>query len=322
MNERAGMQGDWKVDVSGRDSRSRPPPQKTMNPWGYEETKDDLRQSIWAGRTPNNANSFADMLAHSPDNGRNLHPPTPIARPPASRQISPSLSVDDEFLSLGSFEASGYYSNQSSLFDFKQFTQGLQLSVKTGSDIFAREQSSSSSAENSDENFSERYFSPFTDYFSEISNSPDSSLPVEPPAAQFGLDLGSNPSTCSREATNAESLRWSEDSDEGRQSQLSTNTGEYIVNHKKFKTKLCRSVTSGIICGYEDRCQFAHSIAELRPSKYPINYKSINCRQFHTTGKCLHAGRCTFIHNLNEIEQQMILEFKQLKGFDEFLMNL
>ena len=53
MNERAGMQGDWKVDVSGRDSRSRPPPQKTMNPWGYEETKDDLRQSIWAGRTPN-----------------------------------------------------------------------------------------------------------------------------------------------------------------------------------------------------------------------------------------------------------------------------
>ncbi|XP_075239589.1 uncharacterized protein LOC142335118 isoform X2 [Convolutriloba macropyga] len=98
--------------------------------------------------------------------------------------------------------------------------------------------------------------------------------------------------------------------------------GNDIINHKKFKTKLCRSVTSGTICGYADRCQYAHNSQELRPSKYPINYKTIKCRQFHATGKCLHAGRCTFLHDMNPIEKQMMIEFETLKGFDEFLMNL
>ena len=95
-----------------------------------------------------------------------------------------------------------------------------------------------------------------------------------------------------------------------------------VQNHKKFKTKMCLTVSNGRECMYGDRCQFSHNLEELRPTRYPLNYKKIKCRQFHTTGQCQFAGRCTYVHDLNPLETQMIKEFKELKGFNEFLKSL
>ena len=91
-----------------------------------------------------------------------------------------------------------------------------------------------------------------------------------------------------------------------------------VPTNSKYKTLMCRNINSPQGCSYGDRCQYAHSISELRtfvgqisqnqienpnaqnqPAKQrnPLNYKTAKCRNFEQTGTCKYGSRCNFIHN-------------------------
>lgn len=68
----------------------------------------------------------------------------------------------------------------------------------------------------------------------------------------------------------------------------------------RYKTELCSRYTESGTCSYEDRCQFAHGLHELRvPSQHP-KYKTELCRSFHSLGFCPYGLRCLFIHSPDE----------------------
>jgi butyrate response factor 1 len=64
-----------------------------------------------------------------------------------------------------------------------------------------------------------------------------------------------------------------------------------------YKTEKCRQ---GWMhpdrCTYGDRCQFAHSKAELRPRNHGKNYRTTLCRNYERDGNCPYGSRCRFIH--------------------------
>ncbi|KAF9931123.1 hypothetical protein FBU30_010743 [Linnemannia zychae] len=70
-------------------------------------------------------------------------------------------------------------------------------------------------------------------------------------------------------------------------------------NNKKaelYKTELCISVHTGLVCKYGDNCQFAHSVAELQHVNRHPRYKTQLCTSFQNQGSCKYNDRCTFIH--------------------------
>ncbi|XP_069501268.1 mRNA decay activator protein ZFP36L2-like [Ambystoma mexicanum] len=68
----------------------------------------------------------------------------------------------------------------------------------------------------------------------------------------------------------------------------------------RYKTELCSRYTESGTCSYDDRCQFAHGLHELRvPSQHP-KYKTELCRSFHSLGFCPYGLRCLFIHSPDE----------------------
>ncbi|KAF8939170.1 hypothetical protein BGZ47_008278 [Haplosporangium gracile] len=74
-------------------------------------------------------------------------------------------------------------------------------------------------------------------------------------------------------------------------------------NNKKvelYKTELCISVHSGLVCKYGDNCQFAHSVAELQHVDRHPRYKTQLCTSFQSQGFCKYNDRCTFIHHPEE----------------------
>ncbi|KAF9908242.1 hypothetical protein EC991_010082 [Linnemannia zychae] len=74
-------------------------------------------------------------------------------------------------------------------------------------------------------------------------------------------------------------------------------------NNKKaelYKTELCISVHSGLVCKYGDNCQFAHSVAELQHVHRHPRYKTQLCTSFQSQGFCKYNDRCTFIHHPEE----------------------
>ncbi|KAF9148708.1 hypothetical protein BG015_009548 [Linnemannia schmuckeri] len=74
-------------------------------------------------------------------------------------------------------------------------------------------------------------------------------------------------------------------------------------NNKKaelYKTELCISVHSGLVCKYGDNCQFAHSVAELQHVNRHPRYKTQLCTSFQSQGFCKYNDRCTFIHHPEE----------------------
>ncbi|KAF9130437.1 hypothetical protein BGW39_003073 [Mortierella sp. 14UC] len=74
-------------------------------------------------------------------------------------------------------------------------------------------------------------------------------------------------------------------------------------NNKKaelYKTELCISVHSGLVCKYGDNCQFAHSVAELQHVNRHPRYKTQLCTSFQSHGFCKYNDRCTFIHHPDE----------------------
>ncbi|CAD24953.1 ZINC FINGER PROTEIN [Encephalitozoon cuniculi GB-M1] len=66
--------------------------------------------------------------------------------------------------------------------------------------------------------------------------------------------------------------------------------------YQLYKTEMCRSHTEIGYCRYGDKCQFAHSKAELRYVQRHPKYKTETCKTFWEEGSCPYGKRCCFIH--------------------------
>lgn len=66
--------------------------------------------------------------------------------------------------------------------------------------------------------------------------------------------------------------------------------------YQLYKTEMCRSHTEIGYCKYGDKCQFAHSEAELRYVQRHPKYKTETCKTFWEEGSCPYGKRCCFIH--------------------------
>ncbi|KAI5160579.1 hypothetical protein NEAUS03_1227 [Nematocida ausubeli] len=72
-----------------------------------------------------------------------------------------------------------------------------------------------------------------------------------------------------------------------------------IISKKKislYKTEICKSFENSNFCTYGDKCQFAHSLNELRDIERHPRYKTELCKTYTTTGECTYGKRCCFIH--------------------------
>ncbi|KAF8378661.1 hypothetical protein HHK36_030010 [Tetracentron sinense] len=72
-----------------------------------------------------------------------------------------------------------------------------------------------------------------------------------------------------------------------------------------FKTELCNKWQETGTCPYEDQCQFAHGIPELRPVIRHQRYKTEVCRMVLGGDRCPYGHRCHFRHALTEQERFM-----------------
>ncbi|OAG28812.1 hypothetical protein NEDG_00951 [Nematocida displodere] len=63
-----------------------------------------------------------------------------------------------------------------------------------------------------------------------------------------------------------------------------------------YKTEICKSFETSNFCAYGDKCQFAHSLEELRDVERHPRYKTELCKTYTTQGSCSYGKRCCFIH--------------------------
>ena len=84
----------------------------------------------------------------------------------------------------------------------------------------------------------------------------------------------------------------------------------------RYKTTLCKKFSSGQVCPYGDKCQFAHGSQELRmfqgqnlmqnmgmnnnPNNKSqnnfLNYKIVKCKNWEKDHTCKYGAHCTFAH--------------------------
>lgn len=77
----------------------------------------------------------------------------------------------------------------------------------------------------------------------------------------------------------------------------------FDASNPLYKTELCRSFEEFGQCRYGTKCQFAHSLTELRPVQRHPKYKTEVCKTFATTGTCPYGTRCRFIHQTQTLAQ-------------------
>lgn len=79
----------------------------------------------------------------------------------------------------------------------------------------------------------------------------------------------------------------------------------YHINKKYmlYKTEICRSHSETGFCKYGNKCQFAHSLTELRNVNRHPRYKTETCKTFWEEGSCPYGTRCCFIHVKNEFKE-------------------
>ncbi|KAJ3118556.1 hypothetical protein HDU96_000508 [Phlyctochytrium bullatum] len=68
-----------------------------------------------------------------------------------------------------------------------------------------------------------------------------------------------------------------------------------------YKTELCRSWEETGDCRYGAKCQFAHSMEELRVVERHPKYKTQMCKTFWEKGTCPYGKRCCFIHTTSTL---------------------
>jgi hypothetical protein len=83
----------------------------------------------------------------------------------------------------------------------------------------------------------------------------------------------------------------------------STGQSARFDTNPLYKTELCRSYEEFGQCRYGNKCQFAHSLEELRPVQRHPKYKTEVCKTFATTGTCPYGTRCRFIHQTRTLAQ-------------------
>ncbi|KAK7289785.1 hypothetical protein RIF29_03729 [Crotalaria pallida] len=80
-----------------------------------------------------------------------------------------------------------------------------------------------------------------------------------------------------------------------------------VYNQGMSKTELCKQWQETGTCSYEDHCQFAHGIEELRPVIRHPRYKTEVCRMVLAGNACPYGHRCHFRHALTEEEKAVAL---------------
>lgn len=73
-----------------------------------------------------------------------------------------------------------------------------------------------------------------------------------------------------------------------------------------YKTEICRSFEENGFCRYGPKCQFAHSLSELRLVERHPRYKTEICKTYWDDGTCPYGKRCCFIHRREEIKSEEI----------------
>ncbi|KAJ3063720.1 hypothetical protein HK102_008402, partial [Quaeritorhiza haematococci] len=80
-----------------------------------------------------------------------------------------------------------------------------------------------------------------------------------------------------------------------------------------YKTELCRSWEETGTCRYGSKCQFAHSVAELRHVERHPKYKTEMCKTFWEKGTCPYGKRCCFIHTERDALGRTAAEVEKAK---------
>ncbi|EPR79780.1 Zinc finger protein [Spraguea lophii 42_110] len=88
------------------------------------------------------------------------------------------------------------------------------------------------------------------------------------------------------------------------------NKKQNEYNHRKkeelYKTEMCKSYEEFGTCRYGEKCQFAHSIQELRSVTRHPKYRTEICKTFWIQGNCPYFSRCCFIHD--SVTEEDIIE--------------
>lgn len=64
-----------------------------------------------------------------------------------------------------------------------------------------------------------------------------------------------------------------------------------------YKTEICKSFETSSMCKYGSKCQFAHSLEELRGVERHPRYKTELCKTYWEKGECPYGKRCCFLHS-------------------------
>ncbi|KAL1921536.1 uncharacterized protein VTP21DRAFT_11252 [Calcarisporiella thermophila] len=84
---------------------------------------------------------------------------------------------------------------------------------------------------------------------------------------------------------------------------------ERMKKSELYRTEMCRTFEEKGYCPYGNKCEYAHSEAELRPIYRPWNFKTKPCRTFHEKGHCPYGKRCHYRHagGPDEIPKNVII---------------
>jgi len=79
-----------------------------------------------------------------------------------------------------------------------------------------------------------------------------------------------------------------------------------VFNQGMWKTELCNKWQETGTCPYDNNCQFAHGIGELRPVIRHPRYKTQACRMVLAGGVCPYGHRCHFRHSLTDQDRLLL----------------
>ncbi|AAS54533.1 AGR044Cp [Eremothecium gossypii ATCC 10895] len=68
------------------------------------------------------------------------------------------------------------------------------------------------------------------------------------------------------------------------------------VNKMLYKTELCESFATTGACKYDNKCQFAHGLHELKFKERSDKFRTKPCINWSKTGYCRYGKRCCFKH--------------------------
>jgi len=79
------------------------------------------------------------------------------------------------------------------------------------------------------------------------------------------------------------------------------NRKDAVSRSPTYKTEICRSHRDLGYCEYEEKCQFAHGVEQLRSRKFSPKYKTQPCKNYRKHGNCRFGPRCQFVHDEERI---------------------